>query len=97
MSERMMKIIPSMKIIASVLLNDSRYVIPVITAMLDATSAKKVFSPIPGAITNGLFARKAMHNEPIADAMQVARKTPFQRSWPLAPKPVRIFGFKAMI
>lgn len=30
---------------------------------------------MPGAITKGLLARNAIHKDPIADAMQVARKT----------------------
>ena len=86
-----------MKMMTRALWNDSRYVIPVIIAMLAATSAKKLLRPIPGAITKGLFARNAMHSVPSAEAMQVARKTPFQRSWPLAPKLVKRLGFRAMI
>lgn len=41
---------------------------------------------MPGAITKGLLARNAIHKDPIADAMQVARKTAFQRSLPSLPK-----------
>lgn len=52
---------------------------------------------MPGAITKGLLARNAIHKDPIADAMQVARKTAFQRSLPSLPKLVSRFGFKAMI
>ena len=66
--------------------------------MLATTTAKKLLSPIPGAITKGLFAAKAITKVPIAEAIQVARNTPFHNSEPPSePKPVRIFGFRAMI
>ena len=65
--------------------------------MLPTTTAKKLFRPIPGAIAKGLLARNAMQNVPMADAMQVARNTPFHRSCPAAPKPVSRFGFNAMM
>ena len=62
------------------------------------TTAKKLFSPIPGAMANGLFARNAITMVPIADAIQVARKTPFQSSGMVSlPKPVSRFGFRAII
>ena len=65
-------------------------------AMLPAITAKKLFSPMPGAMTNGLLARKAMHTVPMALAMQVARNTPFQSGVPTA-KPVNRLGFRAMM
>ena len=65
--------------------------------MLPTMTAKKLFRPMPGAMANGRFARKAMTNIPTAEAMQVAMKAPFQRSWPFAPKFVNRFGFRAMM
>ena len=53
--------------------------------MLDTTTAKKAFSPMPGARQKGLLARKAMANMAMAEAMQVARNTPFHSSCPPAP------------
>ena len=44
-------------------------------------NAKKVFSPIPGAITNGLFARKAIQREPIAEMTSVRTVVPFYLRW----------------
>ena len=70
---------------------------PVMAAMLATTTAKKLFRPMPGAMTKGLFARKAMQKVPTAEAMQVARNTPFQRSAPSAPKFVSRLGFRAMM
>ena len=59
--------------------------------MLATTTAKKLLSPIPGAITKGLFAAKAITKVPIAEAIQVARNTPFHNSDPPSePKAVRI-------
>ena len=65
-------------------------------AMLPAITAKKLFRPMPGAITKGLFARNAMHAVPIAEAMQVARNTPFHSGVPTA-KFVSRLGLRAMI
>ena len=53
---------------------------------------------MPGAMAKGLFARNAITMVPIADAIQVARKTPFQSSGMVSlPKPVSRFGFRAII
>ena len=65
-------------------------------ATLPATTAKKLFRPMPGAMTKGLLARKAMVTVPMALAMQVARNTPFQRGVPTA-KLVSRLGFRAMM
>ena len=65
--------------------------------MLATTTAKKLLSPIPGAKAKGLFAAKAITNMAMAEAIQVAINTPFQRFCPSAPKPVSRFGFKAMM
>ena len=70
---------------------------PVMATMLPTTTAKKLFRPMPGAMAKGLLARNAMANIPMAEAMQVARKTPFHRSLPSAPKAVRRLGFRAMM
>ena len=70
---------------------------PVMATMLPTTTAKKLFRPMPGASAKGLLARKAMANIPMAEAMQVARNTPFHSSCPSAPKPVSRLGFRAMI
>ena len=51
---------------------------------------------MPGAMTKGLLARKAMHTVPMAEAMQVARNTPFHRGVPVW-KPVSRLGFRAMM
>ena len=51
---------------------------------------------MPGAIAKGLFAAKAITSMPIAEAMQVAMKTPFHRGVPTA-KPVRRLGLSAMM
>ena len=55
--------------------------------MLPTTTAKKLFRPMPGAIAKGLLAINAMQNVPMAEAIQVARNTPFHSSSPAAPKP----------
>jgi hypothetical protein len=66
--------------------------------MFATTTAKKLLSPIPGAIANGLFAKNAMQNIPIADAIHVERNIAFHNSdVPLAPKPVKRFGLSAMM
>ena len=70
---------------------------PVMATMLPTTTAKKLFRPIPGAMAKGLLARNAMQNMPTAEAMQVARNTPFHSSAPAEPKPVSRLGFSAMI
>ena len=59
-------------------------------------TAKKLFSPIPGAMTKGLLARNAMHTVPMALAIQVARNTPFHSGVPTA-KLVSRLGFRAMM
>ena len=64
--------------------------------MLAATTAKKLFRPMPGANAKGLLARKAMQNMAMADAIQVAMKTPFHSDEPTS-KLVSRFGFRAMI
>ena len=64
--------------------------------MLVTTTAKKLFSPMPGARAKGLLARKAMQNMARAEAIQVARNTPFQRAEPVS-KLVSRLGFRAMI
>ena len=63
--------------------------------MLDATTAK-LLRPMPGARAKGLLARNAMQNMARAEAMQVARNTPFQRAEPVS-KLVRRLGFSAMM
>ena len=63
---------------------------------MPAMTAKKLLSPIPGAMTKGLLARKAMTTVPMALAMQVARNTPFHRGVPTA-KLVSRLGFRAMM
>ena len=71
---------------------------PVMETMFATTTAKKLLSPMPGAIAKGLFAAKAMTNMPIAEAMQVARNTPFQSCEPpCEPKPVSRLGLSAMM
>ena len=70
---------------------------PVSPTMFKTTVAKKLFSPMPGAIAKGLLATNAITKIPIADAIQVARKTPFQSSLPSAPKFVSRFGFRAIM
>ncbi len=75
----------------------SRYEQLAKVAILATTTAKKLLSPMPGAIAKGLFARKAMHIVPTPEVMQVAMNTPFQMSTPWAPNPVSRLGFKAMI
>ena len=70
---------------------------PVMVTILPTTTAKKLFRPMPGAMAKGLFARKAMQNMPMAEAMQVARNTPFHSSCPAEPKPVSRLGFRAMM
>ena len=65
--------------------------------ILATTTAKKLLSPMPGAIAKGLLAANAITNMPIAEAIQVAKKTPFHRSAPSAPKPVSRLGFRAMM
>ena len=64
--------------------------------MLPTTTAKKLFSPMPGARAKGLLARKAIQNIPMAEAMQVAINTPFHNADPTS-KLVSRFGFSAMI
>ena len=51
---------------------------------------------MPGAMAKGLLARKAMQAVPMAEAMQVARNTPFHSGVPTA-KPVSRLGFRAMM
>ena len=70
---------------------------PVSVAICTTTTAKKLFSPMPGARQNGLFARKAMHIMAMPEAKQVARKTAFHNSSPPVRQSVRMFGFKAMM
>ena len=69
---------------------------PVIATILPTTTAKKLFRPMPGAIAKGLFARNAMQNMPIAEAIQVAMKTPFHSALPVS-KLVSRLGFSAMM
>ena len=57
----------------------------VMLMMLATTTAKKALRPMPGARQKGLLARKAMQNMAMAEAMQVARNTPFHRSCPPVP------------
>ena len=64
--------------------------------MLATTTAKKLFRPMPGAMAKGLFARNAITNMPMAEAMQVARNTPFHSAEPTS-KPVSRLGFRAMM
>ena len=64
--------------------------------MFATTTAKKLLSPMPGAIAKGLFAAKAMTSMPMADAMHVAMKTAFHSGVPVA-KFVRRFGLSAMM
>lgn len=64
--------------------------------MFPATTAKKLLSPIPGASAKGLLARKATQNMAMAEAMQVAMNTPFQRGDPES-KLVSSLGFRAMM
>ena len=59
-------------------------------------TAKKLFSPMPGAITKGLLARKAMQVVPTAEARQVATNTAFHRAEPVS-KFVSRLGFRAMM
>jgi len=63
---------------------------------LETTTAKKLLSPIPGASAKGLLARNAMQNMASAEAMQVARNTPFQRAEPVS-KLVSRLGLRAMM
>ena len=71
---------------------------PVRVTMLATTTAKKLLSPMPGAMAKGLLAANAMTSVPTAEAMQVARNTPFQSCVPpSAPKPVSRFGLSAMM
>ena len=55
---------------------------PVMAAILPATTAKKLFRPIPGARAKGLLAIKAMAKQPTAEEMQVAMNTPFHSGEP---------------
>ena len=55
---------------------------PVRVTMLATTTAKKLLRPIPGAMAKGLLAANAMTSVPTAEAMQVARNTPFQSCGP---------------
>ena len=64
--------------------------------MFATTTAKKLLRPMPGAMTKGLLAMKAMQIVPMAEAMQVARKTPFHSGVPTA-KPVSRLGLSAMM
>ena len=64
--------------------NADSYSHSLMTAMLATTTAKKLLSPMPGAMTNGLLAKNAMQIVPIAEAMQVARNTPFHSGVPTA-------------
>ena len=51
---------------------------------------------MPGAMTKGLLARKAMQAVPTAEARHVATNTAFHRAEPVA-KFVSRLGFRAMI
>ena len=51
---------------------------PVTATMFETTRAKKELSPMPGAMAKGLLARNAIRTVPIAEEIQVARKTAFQ-------------------
>jgi len=55
---------------------------PVRVTMLATTTAKKLLRPIPGAMAKGLLAANAMTSVPMAEAMHVARNTPFQSCEP---------------
>lgn len=55
---------------------------PVRVTMLATTTAKKLLSPMPGAMAKGLLAANAMTSVPMAEAMHVARNTPFQSCEP---------------
>ena len=70
---------------------------PVRPATLVTTRAKKLLRPMPGAMAKGWLARRPMQMVPMAEAMQVARNTPFQSPMPSAPKPVSRLGFRAMM
>ena len=59
-------------------------------------TAKKLFRPMPGAMTKGLLARKAMQTVPTAEAIQVARNTAFHSGEPVS-KLVSRLGFRAMM
>ena len=64
--------------------------------MLETTTAKKLLRPIPGAITKGLLARKAIVMVPMAEEIRVAIKTAFHRGEPVS-KLVSRLGFRATI
>ena len=96
-TERTRNRMPSIRMMHRAALNETRYVVPVMAAMFATTTAKKLFSPMPGAMTNGLFARNAIVIVPIAEAIQVAINTAFHSPWPSAPKFVSRFGFSATI
>ena len=68
---------PSTRMMTRPAWNADSYSQLLMTAMLATTTAKKLFRPMPGAITKGLLAMKAMQMVPMAEAMQVARNTPF--------------------
>ena len=51
---------------------------------------------MPGAMTKGLLAKKAMQAVPMAEAKQVATNTAFHRAEPVS-KFVSRLGFRAMI
>ena len=96
--ESMKNKIPSIRMIHSAAWNESTYDRPVMLTILATTTAKKLLSPIPGASANGLLARNAMTNIPTAEAIHVARNTPFHSAFvPSAPNPVRRFGLRAMM
>ena len=88
--------IPSTRMMTSAAWNADSYSHSLMTAMLATTTAKKLLSPMPGAMTNGLLAKNAMQIVPIAEAMQVARNTPFHSGVPTA-KLVSRFGLSAMM
>ena len=65
-------------------------------AICAATTAKKLFRPMPGAMAKGLFAQNAITSMPMKDAMHVARNTPFHRAEPTS-KLVSRLGSRAMM
>ncbi len=59
-------------------------------------TAKKLLRPMPGAMTKGLLAKKAMQAVPTAEARQVATNTAFHRAEPVS-KLVSRLEFRAMM
>ena len=87
---------PSTRMMTSAAWKAVSYSHSLMTAMLATTTAKKLLRPMPGAMTKGLLARNAMQIVPMAEAMQVARNTPFHSGVPTA-KLVSRFGLSAMM